>query len=172
MNKIFRISALILSIFASNESFASESTNSLGFAAGGTYGIGLSYSYDTSVWGVQVTGLPIWDQEDGGQVFGGVNFKRNFHENGIVGLYGSVGVGGGFWRDQWENCDWDSETDEENCWEEVEEGWGVIAGPGVGMQVIFMKNMLFRFELPLGARFSSEGFGISPIPNAAIMYRW
>lgn len=147
-------------------------THSLGFAAGGTYGVGLSYSYDTQDWGVQVTGLPIWDQETGGQVFGGVNFKRNFHENGKMGVYGSAGVGGGFWRDTDEWCDWDEEAEEESCWEETEEGWGVIVGPGVGMQMAFWDNMLVRFELPLGFRFSSEGFGISPIPNTALMYRW
>ena len=171
---IKKILTCMLGLFISTSALADDvkTTNSLGFAAGGTYGIGLSYSYDTPVWGIQVTGLPIWDQESGGQVFGGVNLKRNFHENGKLGVYGSLGVGGGFWRDIYEECDWNLETEEENCQEKTEEGWGVIVGPGVGMQAMFWQNMLVRFELPFGVRFSSEGFGISPIPNTALMYRW
>ena len=172
MNKILRASVLILSLFTSNEAMADEPTQSLGFAAGGTYGIGLSYSYDTPVWGIQITGLPIWDEQDGGTVFGGVNLKRNFHENEKVGLYGSFGVAGGLWQDTYEECEWDKVTEEENCWEETDEGWGMAAGPGVGMQMIFWENMLFRFELPIAVKFSTDGFGISPIPNAALMYRW
>ena len=154
-------------------------TNSLGFAAGGTYGVGLSYSRDTTVWGIQITGLPIWDQDSGGRIFGGINLKRHFHENGKVGLYGSVGVAGGLWKDAYEECEWESEVDEageltekENCREETDEGWGLATGPGVGMQMIFWENLLFRFELPLAVRFSSDGFGIIPIPNVALMYRW
>jgi len=53
-----------------------------------------------------------------------------------------------------------------------DEGWGAVTGPGVGMQVTFWDNMLFRFELPLGFRYGSDGFGIMPLPNTALMYRW
>ena len=156
---------------------AQSATNSLGFAAGGTYGAGLSYSYDTEKWGIQITALPIWDEEDGGTVFGGLNLKRNFHENGKVGLYGSLGVGGGFWKSKDEDCNWvenleNPEQGKEICTETIDEGWGTIVGPGVGMQYMFWDNMVFRFELPMGMRFSSEGFGITPIPNAALLYKW
>ena len=54
----------------------------------------------------------------------------------------------------------------------IDEGWGAVTGPGVGMQVTFWDNMLFRFELPLGFRYGSDGFGIMPLPNTALMYRW
>ena len=161
----------ILFLFTISPAY-SQSTNSLGFAVGGTYGIGLSYSYDTPTWGIQVTGLPIWDEQSGGQVFGGINIKRNFHENGKVGIYGSIGIAGGFWRETDEYCNWNEKTKTDDCSKKTDEGWGLVTGPGVGMQVLFWKNMLLRFELPLAVRFSSDGFGISPIPNFALLYRW
>jgi len=168
MIKMITILAGLLLVTPAN----AETTNSLGFAAGGTYGIGLSYSHDNDVWGYQITGLPVWDESDGGRVFGGVNLKRNFHENGKVGLYGSLGLAGGFWRDTYEECVWNEDTKSDDCEETTDEGWGAVTGPGVGMQVTFWDNMLFRFELPLGFRYGSDGFGIMPLPNTALMYRW
>ena len=165
------IVALLITCSASTAN--AQSTNSLGFAAGGTYGLGLSYSHDTPTWGVQLTALPFWDSEEGGQVFGGINIKRNFHENGKVGLYGSFGVAGGFWRENEFECDFIEATQTDNCREFVDEGWGIVSGPGIGMQVLFWDNMLFRFELPVAVRYSSDGtYGLSPIPNTALMYRW
>ena len=169
MIKKFLIAASLM--FSTAVQAEGDAHNSLGFAAGGTYGVGLSYSYDTPVWGIQVTGLPFWDDGEG-RVFGGVNVKRNFHENGKVGLYGSAGVAGGIWREEHEECNWSEQTEEDECETVVEEGWGVVSGPGVGMQMLFWDNMLFRFELPLGIKVSSEGFGVLPIPNGALMYRW
>ncbi len=149
-----------------------DSTHSLGFAAGSTYGIGLSYSYDNPTWGVQITGLPVWDESDGGRIAGGVNFKRNFHENGRVGLYGSLGMAGHLYRDIYEEYTWDPETDEETSETVIDEGLDFAAGPGVGMQVMFWDNLLFRFELPLAVKWGTNGLGIIPIPNSALMYRW
>ena len=54
----------------------------------------------------------------------------------------------------------------------VDEGLNFAAGPGVGMQVIFWDNLLFRFELPLAVKWGTNGLGIIPIPNSALMYRW
>jgi len=146
-------------------------THSLGFAAGSTYGIGLSYSRDWDVWGFQVTALPVWDAEDGGMVAGGLNIKRNFHSNGLVGVYGSFGVAGMMSKDVYEECDWDLDQ-EENCETVEESSHNYALGPGVGMEFLFWKNVLFRFELPLAVRNGTDGFGITPIPNLALMYRW
>ena len=91
----------------------------------------------------------------------------------MVGIYGSFGIAGMLMRDVWEDCEWDDETNEEvNCETEIEENRNYAVGPGVGMEFSFWGNMIFRFELPLAVRNGTDGFGISPIPNAAIMYRW
>jgi len=148
-------------------------THSLGFAAGSTYGIGLSYSRDWSAWGFQVTALPVWDADNGGMLAGGLNIKRNFHSNGMVGVYGSLGVAGMLSRDVYEECDWNEDVNEdENCETIEETSQNFAAGPGVGMEFLFWKNVLFRFELPLAVRNGTDGFGITPIPNVALMYRW
>ena len=148
-------------------------SHALGFAAGSTYGIGLSYSHDWEYNGIQFTALPVWDQEDGGLIAGGINLKKNFHHNNKVGIYGSFGIAGMLMRDIWEECEWDDEINEEvNCELQTEESRNYAVGPGVGMEFSFWENMIFRFELPLAVRNGTDGFGISPIPNAAIMYRW
>ena len=158
---------------ANANSYENSKTHALGFAAGSTYGIGLSYSYDWEHNGIQFTALPVWDQEEGGLVAGGINLKKNFHHNNMVGIYGSFGIAGMMMRDVWEDCEWDEENNEEvNCVTEIEESRNYAVGPGVGMEFSFWGNMIFRFELPLAVRNGTDGFGISPIPNAAIMYRW
>lgn len=184
MKNLIKTIILISSMLISNTATANDSnqeeinlvregTHSLGFAAGSTYGIGLSYSRDWDAWGFQVTALPIWDAEDGGMVAGGINVKRNFHSNGLVGVYGSFGVAGMMSKDVWEECHWNEDLNEEENCETIEEtSQNYAFGPGVGMEFLFWKNVLFRFELPLAVRNGTDGFGISPIPNAALMYRW
>ena len=147
-------------------------SHALGFAAGSTYGIGLSYSHDWDTNGIQFTALPVWDEADGGMVAGGINLKKNFHHNHMVGVYGSFGLAGMMMRDVWDECTWVEETEEEECTTVTEDSRNYAVGPGVGLEVFFWHNMMFRFELPLAVRNGTDGFGISPIPNAAIMYRW
>jgi len=183
MKNLIKIMILILSMLTGNPvlagnlnqeeiNLAREGCHSLGFAAGSTYGIGLSYSRDWDAWGFQVTALPVWDAEDGGLVAGGLNFKRNFHSNGQAGVYGSFGVAGMMSKDVWEEHTWDPETGEETLEIVTETSQNYAFGPGVGMEFLFWNNVLFRFELPLAIRNGTDGFGISPIPNAALMYRW
>tara|TARA_B100000902_G_scaffold344014_1_gene349129 strand:+ start:447 stop:965 length:519 start_codon:yes stop_codon:yes gene_type:complete len=162
------ITAVALSSFA----HAQESSHSLGFAAGSTYGVGLSYSHDWKKSGVQITALPYWN-EDSGMVAAGVNFKRNFDENDKIGIYGSLGVATAIQKETFTECFWDEELNEEVCEDPVVTiSQNFATGPGVGMQVYFWKNAVFRFELPLAFRFGTAGFGITPIPNVALMYRW
>ena len=60
-----------------------QSTHAVGFAAGSTYGVGLSYSYDTAKFGIQITGLPYWSDESG-LLAGGVNLKEIFMKIGVL----------------------------------------------------------------------------------------
>ena len=175
MKTLQTIILLILILIPQNanaNSYENSKTHALGFAAGSTYGIGLSYSHDWEHHGIQFTALPVWDQEDGGMIAGGINFKKNFHQNHKIGVYGSFGIAGMMMRDVWEECAWVAEAEEEYCLTVTEDSRNYAVGPGVGFEVNFWHNMLFRFELPLAVRNGTDGFGISPIPNAAIMYRW
>jgi hypothetical protein len=163
---------LAVSLAISTTAIASEKSHSLGFAAGSTYGIGLSYSHDWGKSGIQVTALPYWNDETG-MLAGGVNLKRNFDENEKIGIYGSLGIATAIQKDTYVECHWDEETNTEICEDPVVTiSSNFAAGPGVGMQVYFWKNAVFRFELPLAFRFGTDGFGLTPIPNVALMYRW
>lgn len=163
----------LAALFAlTNDSIAADKSHSLGFAAGSTYGVGLSYSHDWDKNGVQVTALPYWN-DDSGMVAAGVNFKRNFDENGKIGIYGSFGLAGSVQKEVYTDCYWDDDLKEEICdLPVVEINHNYAAGPGVGMQFYFWQNGVFRFELPIAVRFGTSGFGILPIPNVALMYRW
>ena len=175
-----KIISLLFFVGLSTTANAAEESHSLGFGFGSTYGAGLTYERALpNGWGVQVTGLPIWSEGEGGLIAGGVNIRRNFHSNGTVGVYGSFGVAGMYAKSIEENCLWEDANDdgewnveEENCetTEEISNNYAV--GPGVGMEVTLLRNLIFKFELPLAIRNGSEGFGISPIPNAALVYRW
>ena len=171
---MFRKTLLSLAaMFAmAGNSAAADKSHSLGFAAGSTYGVGLSYSHDWNKSGVQVTALPYWNN-DSGMIAGGVNFKRNFDENGKIGIYGSFGMAASVQKETHTQCYWDDDLKEEICDPPVVDvNHNYAAGPGVGMQVYFWENAVFRFELPIAVRFGTNGFGILPIPNVALMYRW
>lgn len=169
MIKRFILGILMVCAFTST---AHAAAHSLGFAAGSTYGVGLSYSHDNEVWGIQGTALPVWDADSGGMIAAGVNVKRSLHNNGHLGVYTSLGVAGMLTRGIEEECYWNekrgviavrrSETNRKN----------IAFGPGVGFEVLFWKNMLFRFELPIAVHYGTDSFGVTPIPNVALMYRW
>ena len=54
-----------------------------------------------------------------------------------------------------------------------DEGYGLIFGPGVGLERWFAENFAVSLEIPAAIRVDSdEGFSILPIPNCALAYRW
>ena len=168
---IKRFLALALALAISSPAIAGEKTHSLGFAAGSTYGLGLSYSYDWNKSGVQFTALPYWS-DDSGLVAGGINFRRVFDENSKIGIYGSLGIAAAVQKDSYTSTNWDDESGEADTEKITTITTNYAAGPGVGMQIYFWQNGVFRFELPIAFRFGDDGFGITPIPNVALMYRW
>ena len=168
---IRKILAIALALAISSPSLADEGTHALGFAAGSTYGLGLSYSYDWNRNGVQFTALPYWS-DDSGLVAGGINLRRVFDENSKIGIYGSLGIAAAVQKDSYTSTNWDDEDGEANTERVITITTNYAAGPGVGMQIYFWQNGVFRFELPIAVRFGDDGFGITPIPNVALMYRW
>ena len=54
-----------------------------------------------------------------------------------------------------------------------EESYGLIFGPGVGLERWFAENFAVSLEIPAAIRVDSdEGFSILSIPNCALAYRW
>ena len=162
---------LVASLVMTSNAGAADKSHALGFAAGSTYGVGLSYSYDWNKNGVQVTALPYWS-DDSGMLAGGINFKRTFDENEKIGIYGSLGIATAVQKDVRTSTEWDDDTSEAVTTKIVDISNNYAAGPGVGMQIYFWQNGVFRFELPIAFRFGTDGFGVIPIPNVALMYRW
>ena len=138
---------------------------SVGFAAGGTRGAGVTYRYlqDEGPWGLQVTGLPIIHPDSGVVSLGGQAIYI-LNRGKEVMAYASLGLGA---IAVWDNCE------EEDFICEDEKHWSVGVGPGVGFELRMLDNVAFSVDVPLALLFADGRFhGILPIPNAALVYYW
>lgn len=146
-----------------------QAENSIGFAAGSTRGMGVTYRHlpdagDASSLGFQVTGLPYITKESGVVSAGGaVLWLLN---RGNVGMaYASFGVGT---MVMWENC-----IDEEDLFCEEESNFGIGFGPGIGFELRLVENFGWSVDVPLAILLANGEFeGVYPIPNSALVYYW
>ena len=159
---------LLLAIIASSLFIISPTAHaeqSVGFAAGGTRGVGVTYRYlqDDGPWGWQVTGLPIV-HPDSGVVSLGAQVLYILNRGREVMAYASLGAGT---IATWDKC----EENELFCKDEKHLGTGV--GPGIGFELRMLDNVSFSVDIPLALLFADGEFhGLLPIPNTALMYYW
>jgi len=143
--------------------------NSIGFAAGSTRGMGVTYRYlpdngDTSSLGWQVTGLPFITKESGMISAGGAALWL-LHRGNVGLAYASFGVGT---VAMWSNC-----TDGEDFHCEEESNFGLGFGPGIGFELRLVENFGWSVDVPLAILFANGEFeGVYPIPNSALVYYW
>jgi hypothetical protein len=164
---VVAVTIITLSGFVLCESAKAE--NSIGFAAGTTRGMGVTYRAlpdkgDESRIGWQVTGLPFVTPESG-FVSGGVAviYVLDRGRHGL--LYASLGAGG---LRAWENCNEDSWDD---CEEETH--WGIGVGPGIGFELRFWDNFGLSLDVPLAFLYGDNKFqGVYPVPNTGLVYNW
>ena len=150
-----------------------HSSRRIGLVAGPTYGVGLSYGRhnDSTGMGWQVSGFPVWLEEDR-LLFGGCTLFKTLHgKEEVLRLFLSGGVAayynwhdnrGGFWNDDGE----------------IDESLSLVFGPGVGLELRFGPFDISA-DLPVAFFFifdesdDSTRFEIIPyIPNVAWFYRW
>jgi hypothetical protein len=67
-----------------------KSDHQLGLHAGSTTGLGFSYRYWPKKWGVQITGIPIF-QQGSSYASVGLSALHTFNENKVVDFYGYFG---------------------------------------------------------------------------------
>jgi len=143
--------------------------NSIGFAAGSTRGMGVTYRYlpdngDTTSLGWQVTGLPFITKESGMISAGGAALWL-LHRGNVGLAYASFGVGT---VAMWSNC-----TDGEDFHCEEESNFGLGFGPGIGFELRLVENFGWSVDVPLAILFANGEFeGVYPIPNSALVYYW
>ena len=136
-------------------------TQSIGFVAGSTHGIGLTYARQNNESGIgwQVSGFPFWTKDER-HLFGGLSIFKTLHQGRKGRAFISFGVAANYHRS-------------DNQVEEVDESTNFVFGPGIGLERIYADNFTISLELPAAIIISNEdGFSILPIPNFALSYRW
>ena len=135
-------------------------TQSIGFVAGSTHGIGLTYARQNNESGIgwQVSGFPFWTKDER-HLFGGLSIFKTLHQGRKGRAFISFGVAANYHRSVY-------------SWE-VDESTNFVFGPGIGLERIYADNFTISLELPAAIIISNEdGFSILPIPNFALSYRW
>ena len=163
MRKFIDIVIIITLVLLTTTTVA-KAEYSVGFAAGGTRGAGVTYRYlqDEGPWGWQVTGLPII-HPDNGIVSLGAQVLYILNRGREVMAYTSFGSGV---IAAWDNCE-----EEPFCEDERHLGAGI--GPGIGFELRMLDNVSFSVDIPLALLFADGEFrGILPLPNVALMYYW
>ena len=165
---------------------ADDAGHSVGFVAGPTYGLGLSYGRQnpTTGNGWQVSGFPYWSQEER-YLFGGFTLFKTLHQGELARAFFSGGVAA-FYR---QSEHWDFVSDELDAKvkpdvevglrvqhdKNIDEELDVVVGPGVGLEIRIRhaKNVAVSMDVPIAIFLvSDDGFAIRPIPNFALLYRW
>ena len=143
------------------------SSQRVGFVAGPTYGVGLSYGrLNNSGMGWQISGFPVWLERDR-LLYGGVTLFRTLHERGREGMLRLFLTGGAAVYYSWH----------EDYWED-DEDLTIVFGPGVGLG-IRVGPFDVSAGLPIAMILSNDKsrdrtrFEIIPyIPNLGCYYRW
>ena len=152
-----------------------ENTQSIGFVAGSTHGIGVSYARQNSQtgYGWQVSGFPVWSQGER-HLFGAVALFKTLNQGKKGRAFLSFGVAAHYNRSIYEEWEWDAVGNRSNSiGTRDDESYGLVFGPGVGLERWFAENFAVSLEIPAAIRVDSdEGFSILPIPNCALAYRW
>ena len=162
------LTILVSSLFVLTPT-VTHAENSIGFAAGSTRGMGVTYRYlpdngDTTSLGWQVTGLPFITKESGMISAGGAALWL-LHRGNVGLAYASFGVGT---VAMWSNC-----TDGEDFHCEEESNFGLGFGPGIGFELRLVENFGWSVDVPLAILFANGEFeGVYPIPNSALVYYW
>jgi len=166
-----RIIVLLILMCSSIAWAGNDTTQSVGFVAGSTHGLGLTYARQNNESGIgwQVSGLPIWS-EDERHLSGGLAIFKTLNQGRKGRAFISFGVATNYHRSVIEKWDYSSG---EPIGEEVDESANVLFGPGIGLERKFAENFTISLEIPAAVSISSdEKFSILPIPNFALSYRW
>ncbi len=144
------------------------SSQRVGFVAGPTYGVGLSYSRQNNLTGMawQVSGFPIWLEEDR-LLYGGFTLFKTLHQGrgeGLLRLFASGGFAAYYsWHEDYPEND---------------ESLSLVFGPGVGLE-LRVGPFDVSADLPIAMFYTDDKSKgetrveiIPYIPNLACFYRW
>jgi hypothetical protein len=164
MKKILVAVILLFSV----STFA-ETTQNVGFTFGSTHGSGIHYSrQNTDGYGWQVTGLPIWTENEK-VLTTGIAVFRTLHQGKKGRVFLTVGGSWFYNESTWENWPRGEGPPTKVTDKEV----NILFGPGIGIERVFAENFALSLVVPACACVGcNDGLQILPIPNFSIGYRW
>ncbi len=164
-----------------------EQGHGVGFVAGSTHGMGLSYARQyASGMGWQVSGFP-YVSPDRRELFAGAALFKTLNEGKRGRAFVSMGVKINHHYDRYERWDCgarvvedpakDSSAFEDPKWDcgyQTTERNVLALGPGVGLEVRFLDNFAMYMDFPAALYVDSDvdGLAVRPIPNFGLFYRW
>ena len=162
-----KIIVAIVLLFSS--SVWAETTQNVGFTFGSTHGSGIHYSRQyTSGFGWQLTGLPIWTENEK-VLTTGVAIFRTLNQGKKGRVFVTFGSSFFYNKSTWE--DWP--RGEGPPTEVTDEETHILFGPGVGIERVFAQNFTLSVVVPASVRIKRNGgIDILPIPNFSVGYRW
>lgn len=176
-----------LAALASTTSARAQAGHGVGFVAGSTHGMGLSYARQyASGTGWQVSGFP-YVSPDRRELFAGFALFKTLNEGKRGRAFASMGMKINHRYERYERWDCgmrvvDDPAKDSSAFEDPKSDCGyqtternVLAlGPGVGLEVRFLENFAIYLDFPAALYVDSdeEGFSVRPIPNFGLFYRW
>ena len=164
MNLLKTLAALI----ALSMPVTANAEHAIGFSAGVTKGVGLTYRNinEATNLGVQITGIPI-AAEDSGFLSGGVSGLLLLNMSNLGKAFVTLGAG------------------IMHTWDEEDELTLIGIGPGIGFEFQVAPSVGLSLELPIAAIFGAEVVeeagvqkvelglrGIMPIPSVSLVHIW
>ena len=145
----------------------SDITQTVGFVTGSTHGVGLAYGRhnNESNLGWQISGFPVWTEDERHVYFGAAIFKT-LHQGKKGRAFMSFGACGFYNRSVYSSDD---------VWvkEETDKSVHFLFGPGIGLERHWATNFAFYFEMPMAIHIESgQSFALVPLPNMGLLYRW
>ena len=146
-----------------------EATQNVGFTFGSTHGSGIHYSHQyTSGFGWQLTGLPIWTENEKVLTTGAAIF-RTLHQGKKGRVFATFGSSFFYNKSTWE--EWPRGDGPPT--ELTDEETNILFGPGIGIERVFAENFALSLVIPACVCIGcNDGVEILPIPNFSIGYRW
>ena len=180
MRKLFSILVVVTALLVSfPASASSEFNNTVGFTAGATTGLGLTYRLAYNDWFGQLALMPLWNKEDGGRMFAGTQFGRRIQ--GDDQFYLNVALGLGVMYSQGQECNWVEQPrtniNEPPIGEEVCNDYQntyLAGGPSIGLGRVWGNHFHTELYIPIAAVWKvGEGLdAVVPYPGVTVGYRW
>jgi len=153
--------------------------STVGFTAGATTGLGLTYRGAMDGWFGQLALMPAWNKEDGGSVFAGTQFGKRIQ--GDDNFYLNVAIGLGAMYSQGEECEWvdanpppgeDYPNGYEDCYDY--ENTYLAGGPSIGLGKVWGEHLHGEIYIPIAAvwKLGSGLEAVVPYPGITLGYRW